>query len=52
MYGLAFTVNLDTAQTGRAFYTPGSGGNTETYVYMFPFGGRDMVYTYTINYGK
>ena len=51
-YGLAFTLNLDTGQAGRAFYPSYTGGNADIYIYMFPFGNSDMVYTYIIGYGK
>ena len=52
MYLLAFTIDINTAQVSASFNTRDAGRNAEIYVYMFPFGTDDVVYTYTIDYGK
>ena len=51
-YLLGFTVDINTGQVSSAFNSRDSGRNAEIYVYMFPFADDDIVYTYTIDYGK
>jgi hypothetical protein len=51
-YLLAFTIDINTAQVSSAFNSIYSGRNADIYVYIFPFAADDIVYTYTIDYGK
>jgi hypothetical protein len=50
-YG-AFTIDLASGKITRAFTVKQPGGNREVMAYMFPFGDNDIIYTYTIDYGK
>jgi hypothetical protein len=50
-HGLGFTIDMSTTKVIKS-YASEAGGNTDTYVYLFPFGENDIVYTYVIDYGK
>jgi hypothetical protein len=49
---LAFTIDLASGKITRAFTVKQPEGNREVMAYMFPFGDNDIIYTYTIDYGK